>query len=309
MFDHGQDRAPISPGSAGGNSSIERHRCSIFVDVHSCEVVSLLCLRNLLCRRERGSAGGQMQEFSPGEFHGALPHWWVAAAGYLNLTSKRRGCNGRMTLQWQPDAGSLYSRHPMSVLAHRVISWRYGSSVAFGATRTFSEQRLPNRISMSTRPRFNLVVDATKAESRRMTRVERLWKLRLAFSELVCNRIFTRPAAGSHLLSRNVVLAGTVAFTPGSQLSQGHRIQCVWNGRSSHPFSRFCSGTRHARGRGDRAVCCGGSPIASAPQNGSRRRGRSRRRPQGQISVNDIRVFLCVPRSRHQRAVRTCPGS
>ena len=53
-----------------------------------------------------------------------------------------------------------------------------------------------------------------------MTRVERLWKFRLAFSELVCNRIFTRPAAGCHLLSRNVVLAGTVAFTPGSQLSR-----------------------------------------------------------------------------------------
>jgi hypothetical protein len=32
------------------------------------------------------------------------------------------------------------------VLTHRVISWRYGSSVAFGAKRTFSEQRLPNRI-------------------------------------------------------------------------------------------------------------------------------------------------------------------
>jgi hypothetical protein len=31
-------------------------------------------------------------------------------------------------------------------LAHRVNLWRRSNSVAFGAKRTFSEQRLPNRI-------------------------------------------------------------------------------------------------------------------------------------------------------------------
>jgi hypothetical protein len=34
---------------------------------------------------------------------------------------------------------------PSSTLPSR-HSWRYSSSVAFGAKRTFSEQRLPNRI-------------------------------------------------------------------------------------------------------------------------------------------------------------------
>jgi len=29
--------------------------------------------------------------------------------------------------------------------------------------------------------------------------------------------------------ARNVVLAETVTFTPRSQPSQGHRIQCAWN--------------------------------------------------------------------------------
>jgi hypothetical protein len=102
-----------------------------------------------------------------------------------------------------------------------------------------------------------------------MTRVERLWRLRLAFCELVCNWGVARPAAGSHLASRNVVLAETVAFTPRSQPSQGHRIQCPWNGRALTLLS-FCSSARPARG-------CGIEPFAGAVRPSSREVNRSRR--------------------------------
>ena len=93
--------------------------------------------------------------------------------------------------------------------------------------------------------------------------------MRLAFSELVCNWGVTRPAAGSQLLSRNVVLAEPVAFTPRSQPSQGHRIQCAWNGRAL-TVSSFCSSARRARG-------CGTEPFAAAARPSSREVNRSRR--------------------------------
>jgi hypothetical protein len=38
------------------------------------------------------------------------------------------------------------------VLAHRAISWRRSNSVALGAKRTFSEQRLSNRIYENAPP-------------------------------------------------------------------------------------------------------------------------------------------------------------
>src|ERR1700720_2723807 len=101
-----------------------------------------------------------------------------------------------------------------------------------------------------------------------MTRVERLWKLRLAFLEIGCGGRFARPAAGSHLASRNVVLAETVAFTPRSQPSQGHRIQCAWNGRAL-ALASFCSSARPAR-------ACGIEPFAAAVRPSSRGEDRSR---------------------------------
>ena len=102
-----------------------------------------------------------------------------------------------------------------------------------------------------------------------MTRVERLWKLRLAFCELVCNWGVARPTACFHLPSCNVVLAETVAFTPGSQPSQGHRIQCPWNGRAL-TLASFCSGAHHGFG-------CGIEPFAATVSPSSREVNRSRR--------------------------------
>jgi hypothetical protein len=101
-----------------------------------------------------------------------------------------------------------------------------------------------------------------------MTRVERLWKLRLAFLEIGCGGRFARPAAGSHLASRNVVLAETVAFTPRSQPSQGHRIQCAWNGRAL-ALASFCSGAHSGFG-------CGIEPFAATVSPSSREVNRSR---------------------------------
>jgi hypothetical protein len=107
-----------------------------------------------------------------------------------------------------------------------------------------------------------------RQNSRSVPRVERLRHLGLPFLEVGRRWGLARLPSRPHLLSRNVVLAETVPLTPGSQPSQGHRIQCAWNGRAL-ALASFCSSARPAR-------ACGIEPFAAAVRPSSREVDRSR---------------------------------
>jgi hypothetical protein len=62
---------------------------------------------------------------------------------HLRLAQSRERAHSRCGLCGGASGGHDRPRPP---LAHRVNLWRRSNSVAFGAKRTFSEQRLPNRI-------------------------------------------------------------------------------------------------------------------------------------------------------------------